>query len=52
LDRDEQHLLNALAPDVQRYATAVLEGRRPTVRRRPRPDARQLLDTPVPIQLP
>lgn len=52
LGRDEQQLLNALAPDVQRYAAAVLSGRRPTVRRRPRPDARTLLDTRVPIQLP
>jgi hypothetical protein len=52
VDRQEHQLLNALAPDVQRYAAAVVNGRRPTVGRRPRPDARTVLDTPVPIQLP
>ena len=51
LDREERQLLDALAPDVQRYAAAILEGRRPTVRRRPRPDTRRVLETSVPIQL-
>jgi len=51
LERQEQQLLDGLAPDVQRYAAALLEGRRPTVRRRPRPDARRVLETRVPIQL-
>lgn len=51
LERQEQQLLDALAPDVQRYAAALVEGRRPTVRRRPRPDTRRVLETRVPIQL-
>jgi uncharacterized protein with von Willebrand factor type A (vWA) domain len=51
LGSEEQQMLDALAPDVRRYAAAVLEGRRPTVRRRPRPDVRQVLETAVPIQL-
>jgi hypothetical protein len=51
LDREERQLLDALTPDVQRYAAAILDGRRPRVRRRPRPDTRRVLETSVPIQL-
>jgi len=51
LDHQERQLLSALAPDVHRYAAALVDGRRPTVRRRPRPDARSALDIPVLIQL-
>lgn len=49
--RQESALLHALAPDIARYAAQVMEGVRPRVRRRARPDIRRVLDTPVAIQL-
>lgn len=51
VDREERALLAALAPDMDRYASAVVDGRRPTVRRRRRPDAREVLGSPVSLQL-
>jgi DNA-binding ferritin-like protein (Dps family) len=51
LDQQEHRLLDALGPDMDRYAAAIVEGRRPTVRRRARPDIRQFLDRPVAVQL-
>lgn len=51
VDHEERALVAALAPDVERYASAILEGRRPTVRRRPRPDTRQILESPVSLHL-
>jgi hypothetical protein len=51
VESQERALLNALAPDLDRYAAAVVGGRRPTVRRRPRPDARRILETPVSVNL-
>lgn len=51
LDQQERRLLDALGPDMDRYAAAIVEGRRPTVRRRARPDIRQFLDRPVAVQL-
>jgi hypothetical protein len=51
VESQERALLNALAPDLDRYAAAVVGGRRPTVRRRPRPDTRRILETPVSVNL-
>jgi uncharacterized protein with von Willebrand factor type A (vWA) domain len=51
VDDEERALVAALASDVERYASAILEGRRPTVRRRPRPDTRQILESPVSLHL-
>lgn len=51
VDREERRAMAALSPHVDRYLTALAEGRRPRVQRRPRPDLRQVLDTPVAIQL-
>lgn len=51
VDREERALEVALAPDVERYASAILDGRRPTVRRQPRPDTRRILESPVSLHL-
>ena len=51
VDREERSVLAALSPHIDRYLTALAEGRRPRVQRRTRPDLRQVLDTPVAIQL-
>jgi hypothetical protein len=51
VDREERALEAALAPDVERYASAIVGGRRPTVRRRPRPDTRRILESPVSLHL-
>jgi hypothetical protein len=51
VEREERRLLDALAPDLDRYAAALLDGRRPTVKRRPRPDTRRILETPVSLHL-
>jgi hypothetical protein len=52
IDREERALVAALTPDVERYASAILEGRRPTVRRRPRPDTLRILESPVSMHFP
>ncbi len=51
VDREERSVMAALSPHIDRYLTARAEGRRPRVQRRARPDLRQVLDTPVAIQL-
>lgn len=51
VDEEERSVLAALSPHIDRYLTARAEGRRPRVQRRARPDLRQVLDTPVAIQL-
>ena len=51
VDREERSVMAALSPHIDRYLTALAEGRRPRVQRRTRPDLRQVLDTPVAIQL-
>lgn len=51
VELEERSVIAALSPHVDRYLTALAEGRRPRVQRRRRPDLRQVLDTPVAIQL-
>jgi len=51
VDQEERSVMAALSPHIDRYLTALAEGRRPRVQRRPRPDLRQVLDTSVAIQL-
>jgi hypothetical protein len=56
LDAAEVHLQESilfreLDSDFARYASQVLAGARPRVRRRPRPDVRRLLESRVEIQL-
>jgi hypothetical protein len=48
---EEQALLDALRPDITRYAAQVLAGDRPRVRRRARGDVRRILNARIPVQL-